>query len=68
MSVRAVLKELRDIKERVERVERLLEELVDRLTLRELSDEDLMALKMALEEHRRGETVSLEDAIRELGK
>ena len=68
MSVGAVLRELRDIKERVERVEKLLETLIDMLAGGELSDEDLKALKIALEEYRRGETISLEKAVKELGK
>ena len=60
-----MLQELRLLRERVDRIERILEFIVDRLLPEEeMSDEDREALREALEEHRRGETVPLEELLK----
>ena len=41
-----------------------LEALMEMLSEEELGEDDKKALREALEEHRRGETVSLEEALR----
>ena len=62
-----MLQELKLLRERVDRIERMLEFIVDRLLPEEeMSDEDREALREALEEHRRGETVPLEEALKRL--
>ena len=67
MSESALLQELRLLRERVDRIERVLESVLDRLlTEEEMSEEDREALREALEEHRRGETVPLEEALKRL--
>jgi len=60
--VSVLVRELELLKERVDRIERILEFIVDRL----LPEEDCEALREALEEYRRGETISLEEAVRRL--
>ena len=63
----ALLQELRSLRERVDRIERMLEFIVDRLIPEEeMSKEDREALKKALEEHRKGETIPLEEALEQL--
>jgi len=67
MSESVLVRELELLKERVDRIERMLEFIVDRLlSEEEMSEEDREALREALEEYRRGETISLEEAIRRL--
>lgn len=57
------MNELRLLRDRVNRVEELLETLVEVLThLDVLSVDDREALKEALTEHERGETLTLEEA------
>ena len=63
----ALLQELRSLRERVDRIERMLELIVDRLIPEEeMSKEDREALKKALEEHRKSETIPLEEALEQL--
>ncbi|RLE71369.1 MAG: hypothetical protein DRJ37_05110 [Thermoprotei archaeon] len=65
MSESALLQELRLLRERVDRIERILEFILERLLPEEeITEEDREALREALEEYRRGETVSLEEALR----
>jgi len=67
MSESALLQELKMLRERVDRIERILEFLVDRLLPEEeMSEDDREALREALEEHRKGETILLEEALKRL--
>ena len=67
MSESALLQELRLLRERVDRIERMLEFVLDRLLPEEeMTEEDREALREALEEHRRGETIPLEEAVKRL--
>ena len=67
MSESALLQELKMLRERVDRIERILEFLVDRLLPEEeMSKDDREALREALEEHRKGETILLEEALKRL--
>ena len=62
-----MLQELKMLRERVDRIERMLEFLVERLLPEEeMSEDDREALREALEEHRKGETVLLEEALKRL--
>ncbi|RLI30700.1 hypothetical protein DRO48_02680 [Candidatus Bathyarchaeota archaeon] len=60
MSGQVVLQELRLVRKRIERIEKLLEELLERLTEDTLTEDDLEALKEAMQEYRLGQTISLE--------
>ena len=56
------------LRERVNRIEGMLWFIVDRLLPgEEMSEEDREALREALEEYRKGETVPLEEAVKRLG-
>jgi len=67
MSESALIEELRLLRERVDRIERILELIMNRLLPEEeMSDEDREALREALEEHKKGETVPLEEALERL--
>ena len=67
MSESALIEELRLLRERVDRIERILELIMNRLLPEEeMSDEDREALREALEEHKKGETVLLEEALERL--
>ena len=61
-----MLQELRLLRERVDKIERMLEFIVDRLLPEEeMSEEDREALREALEEHGKGETILLEEALKQ---
>ena len=67
MSESALIEELRLLRERVDKIERILELIMNRLLPEEeMSDEDREALREALEEHKKGETVPLEEALERL--
>ena len=67
MSESALLQELKLLRERVDRIEGMLEFIVDRLLPEEeMSEDDREALREALEEHGRGETIPLEEAVKRL--
>ena len=67
MSESMIMEELKLLRERIDRIEKMLGFIVDRLLPEEeMSEGDHEALREALEEHKRGETVSLEDAIKQL--
>jgi len=56
------------LRKKVDRIERLLWFIVDGLLPREeMTEEDREALREALEEYRKGETVPLEEAVKRLG-
>lgn len=64
---KAVLNELRLLRDRVDRVEELLERVVEVLTHGDvLSEDDREALREALTEHEKGETLTLEKAAKTL--
>jgi predicted nucleic-acid-binding protein len=63
----AVLNELRLLRDRVDRVEELLETVVEVLMHEDvLSEDDREALREALAEHEKGETLTLEEAAKTL--
>ncbi|RLE65838.1 MAG: hypothetical protein DRJ38_03105 [Thermoprotei archaeon] len=67
MSESALLQELKLLRERVDKIERILEFIVERLLPEEeMTEEDRKALREALEEYRRGETIPLEEALKQL--
>jgi|GEM_PF-1183153 len=67
MSESALLQELKLLRERVDKIERILEFIVERLlSEEEMTEEDRKALREALEEYRRGETIPLEEALKQL--
>ena len=69
MSEQATLQELKRLREKVDKIEKMLEYIVDSmLPEEEISDEDCEALRQALEEHRKGETTPLKEALRQLQK
>jgi len=59
------LQKLRLLKERIDRIEKLLEVIIERfLPEEEMSEEDYEALREALEEYKKGETIPLSEALR----
>jgi len=67
MSESVLQQELRLLKQRVDKIERMLEFIVDRFLAEEdMSEEDREALREALEEHKRGKTILLEDVFKQL--
>ncbi|RLE78850.1 MAG: hypothetical protein DRJ51_08850 [Thermoprotei archaeon] len=65
MSESAVLQELKLLKERVDRIEKMLEVIIERfLPEEEMGEEDYEALREALEEYRKGETIPLNRTLR----
>jgi len=63
----AVLNELRLLRDRINRVEELLETVVEVLMHEDvLSEDDREALREALAEHEKGETLTLEEAAKTL--
>ncbi|RLG53245.1 MAG: hypothetical protein DRN99_06950 [Thermoproteota archaeon] len=67
MSESALLRELELLRVRVDRIERVLEFIVERLLPEEeMTEDDREALREALEEYRRGETIPLEEVLERL--
>ncbi|RLE65415.1 MAG: hypothetical protein DRJ47_05370 [Thermoprotei archaeon] len=67
MSESAILQELKLLKERINRIEKMLEVIIERfLPEEEMSEEDYEALREALEEYRKGETIPLNEALKHL--
>ena len=62
-----MLRELELLRVRVDRIERVLEFIVERLLPEEeMTEDDREALREALEEYRRGETIPLEEVLERL--
>ena len=67
MSEHVILQELKQLREKVDKIEKMLEYIVGSLLPEEeMSDEDREALREALEEHRKGEIVPLEEVLKQL--
>jgi len=67
MSEHVILQELKRLREKVDRIEKMLEYIVGSLLPEEeMSDEDRETLREALEEHRKGETIPLEEVLKQL--
>lgn len=67
MSEHVILQELKQLREKVDKIEKMLEYIVDSLLPEEeMSDEDRETLREALEEHRKGETIPLEEVLKQL--
>ncbi len=67
MSESALLQELKSLRERVDRIEKMLELVMNRLLPEEeMTEDDRTALREALEEHQKGETIPLEEALKRL--